>query len=132
MSSPSVLHIGCGVGGQTLHLAELTAGSIVVVDWHTPWIDRLRRTVAVRGLSHRVRPMVGDMAALGLHLESFDLIWSEGALYTIGIANALRICRSLLRPGGHLAFTDAFWRKADPPAEMRAHLYQVRRSHHIV
>ena len=27
--SPAVLDLGCGVGGQTLHLAELTSGSIV-------------------------------------------------------------------------------------------------------
>jgi SAM-dependent methyltransferase len=119
-SSLSVLDLGCGVGGQTLHLAELTTGTIVAVDRHAPWIERMGRTVAERGLTSRIRPMVGDMAALGLPLESFDLIWAEGVLYNIGIAKALRICRSLLRPSGHLAFTDAVWRKADPPAEVRA------------
>ena len=34
--SPVVLDLGCGVGGQTFHLAELTSGSIVALDSHTP------------------------------------------------------------------------------------------------
>jgi SAM-dependent methyltransferase len=119
-SSPAVLDLGCGVGGQTLHLAELTSGSIVALDSHAPSIERLRSTIAERGLSQCVRPVVGDMAHPGLPSESFDLIWSEGALYNIGIGNALRICHGLLRPGGYLAFTEAVWRKKDPPAEVKA------------
>jgi SAM-dependent methyltransferase len=119
-TSPVILDLGCGVGGQTLHLAELTAGSIVAVDSRAPWIDRLARTVAQRGLSHRIEPMVADMARLPFAPESFDLIWSEGALYNIGIENALGLCRPLLRCGGYLAFTDAVWRKENPPPEVKA------------
>jgi len=51
--SPAVLDLGCGVGGQTLHLAELTSGSIVAIDSHAPSIERLRATVAERGLADR-------------------------------------------------------------------------------
>lgn len=117
--SPAVLDLGCGVGGQTLHLAELTSGSIVAVDSHGPSIERLRATVAARGLDGHVRPVVGDMARPGLPSESFDLVWSEGALYNVGIANALRVCLALLRPGGYLAFTDAVWRREDPPPAVK-------------
>jgi SAM-dependent methyltransferase len=117
--SPVVLDLGCGVGGQTLHLADLTSGSIVALDSHAPGIERLRATVAVRGLAERIQPMVADMAEPGLPPASFDLVWSEGALYNIGIENALRICQGLLRPGGYLAFTDAVWRKDNPPSEVK-------------
>ena len=117
--TPVIVDLGCGVGGQTLHLAELTAGSIVAVDSHVPSIERLKATLAARGLSHRVHAQVGDMAHLELPPESCDLVWSEGALYNIGIENALRICRGLLRPGGFLAFTDAVWRREDPPPEVK-------------
>jgi len=116
----AVVDLGCGTGAQTLHLAELTSGSIVALDSHAPSIERLRSTVAERGLSGRVRPVGGDMAHLELPLESFDLVWSEGALHNLGIENALRICRGLVRPGGHLAFTGAVWRKKDPPPEVKA------------
>lgn len=118
--APAILDLGCGVGGQTLLLAELTAGSIVAIDCHAPSIARLQTTLAAQGLSQRVQARVGDMAHPELPPESFDLIWSEGALYNIGIAHALRICHGLLRPVGYLAFTDAVWRKPDPPAEVRA------------
>lgn len=81
--SPAVLDLGCGVGGQTLHLAELTSGSIVTVDSHAPFIDRLGQTLAERRLSHRVRPVVADMAYPFFSAESFELIWSEGALFAV-------------------------------------------------
>jgi SAM-dependent methyltransferase len=117
---PAILDLGCGVGGQTLQLAELTSGTIVAVDSHAPSIDRLTATVARRGLEHRIRPVVADMSDLRLPPAGFDLIWSEGALYSIGIPEALRVCHGLLRPGGHLAFTDAIWRLAEPPPPVRA------------
>lgn len=119
--APAVLDVGCGVGGQTLHLAGLLPGSVITaIDNHAPSIERLQATVAEHGLSDRVRPVVGDMAQPGISPERFDLIWSEGALYNIGIENALRLCHGQLRPGGYLAFTDAVWRKEDPPPEVKA------------
>lgn len=116
---PAILDLGCGVGVQTFHLAELTRGSIVAVDNHEPNIERLRAAVEERGLAERVSPVVGDMAKPGLPSASFDLIWSEGALYNIGIENALHVCRDLLRPGGYVAFTEAVWRKENPPPEVK-------------
>ncbi|NLZ14169.1 MAG: class I SAM-dependent methyltransferase [Thermotogaceae bacterium] len=118
--SPAILDLGCGVGGQTLLLAELTSGSIVALDNHAPSIERLQRTIAERGLSQRVKALVGDMADPKQPPESFDLIWSEGALYSIGLSTALRVCYELLKAGGYLAFTDAIWRKENPPPAMKA------------
>jgi len=118
---PAVLDLGCGAGGQTLHLAELLPGALITaIDSHAPSIERLKATVAERGIAERVRPLVGDMTHPGRPPDCLDLIWSEGALYNIGIENALRICHGLLRPGGYLAFTDAVWRKENPPAEVKA------------
>jgi SAM-dependent methyltransferase len=118
--SPRVLDLGCGAGAQTLHLADLTSGSIVAIDSHAPSIERLQATITEHGLAHRVQALVGDMAHPNEAPGSFDLIWSEGALYNIGIESALRVCQNLLRPGGYLAFTDAVWRKENPPPEVKA------------
>ncbi|MBL8923094.1 MAG: class I SAM-dependent methyltransferase [Myxococcaceae bacterium] len=120
-TEPRVLDLGCGVGGQTLHLAELLPGAhLTALDSHAPSIERLRTTVAARGLEGRVRPLVGDMARSGLPAGHFDLLWSEGALYNLGLENALGVCHGLLRPGGTVAFTDAVWRKEGAPPEVRA------------
>jgi len=119
--SPTILDLGCGGGAQTLHLAELLPfASIVAVDRHAPSIERLQGAIGRRGLAQRVRAVVGDMACAPQPCGAFDLVWSEGALYNIGLRKALRICHDLLRPGGSLAFTDAVWRREDPPAEVRA------------
>jgi SAM-dependent methyltransferase len=119
--SPRILDLGCGVGEQTLQLAELVeTASIMAVDSHPPSIERLRQEMRERGLADRISANVGDMARLELEPESFDLVWSEGALYSIGLEAALRVCHGLLRPGGYLAFTDPVWRMDDPPPEVKA------------
>jgi SAM-dependent methyltransferase len=117
-SSPHVLDLGSGGGAQTLHLASLLGGSILAIDSHPPLVARLRATVEERGLLGRIEARVGDMSSLDLPSETFDLVWSEGALYNLGLRTALSICAGLLRPGGYLAFTEPVWRTPDPPNEV--------------
>lgn len=118
--APRVLDLGSGTGAQTLHLAALTEGEIVAVDSHAPSIARLGETLGERGLAPRVRALVADMTELPFERASFDLVWSEGALYNLGLERALPLCHGLLRPGGYLAFTDAVWLSDAPPPEVRA------------
>ncbi len=112
---PQVLDLGCGVGTQSLYVAELTGGTVTAVDTEPVLLERFKRRVEELGLSDRIRPVLGDMADLGMPDESVDLVWSEGALYNLGIERALGVCRHLLRPGGYLAFTEAVWTKSNPP-----------------
>ena len=76
-SDPKILDLGCGVGAQTMHLAEFTSGIITAVDIHAPSIEHLKARVAELGLSKRVIPMAAEMTDTGLPPESFDLVWSE-------------------------------------------------------
>ena len=91
----------------------------MAVDSHAPSIDRLKSAVAERGLAHRVSPIVADMSDSGQPSGGFDIVWSEGALYSIGLRAALGLCHGLLRLGGYLAFTDAIWRREDPPPAVK-------------
>jgi len=114
-----ILDIGCGTGAQTLDLAGATPASIVAVDNHPPFIARLAGRVAELGLGGRITPEVGDMNDLKFPDGSFDVLWSEGAIFVIGFAKGLAAWRRLLPPGGHLVVSDFCWLCDDPPAEMR-------------
>jgi SAM-dependent methyltransferase len=117
--SPAILDMGCGAGATTLHLAGLSPGVIVALDNHAPFVRRLSRAVTEHALSDRIRPLIGDMGRPPFARGSFDLVHCEGALYFIGVERGLRLWRDMLKPHGHITFTEAVWRKADPPAELR-------------
>lgn len=111
--SATALDLGCGTGGQTRTLAELHHGPVVAIDIMQPFLKRLRLSARKDGLA--IRPVCMSMDRMGVADKSFDLIWSEGALYSIGFDNAASICRGLLKPGGYLAATELVWLTGDPP-----------------
>ena len=47
--------------------------------------------------------------------NTFDVIWSEGALYFMGFQNGLKKCNQLLRENGYLVVTEAVYLLPDPP-----------------
>jgi cyclopropane fatty-acyl-phospholipid synthase-like methyltransferase len=113
----TILDIGCGNGAQTIQLAKQTNGTIVAVDNHQPFLDELQRRAEAEGLSKKIKVCLKDMCALGMDKGTFDLIWSEGALYIMGFGKGLAVCHNLLRPGGLLAVSELSWFRPDPPAE---------------
>ena len=114
-----ILDLGCGNGGQTVALARHTEGSILAVDNHPPFLEELRRRAEAAGVSGRIQVLARDMRALEMGEDSFDLIWSEGALYIMGFREGLVACHSLLAPGGELAVSELCWLRSDPPADCR-------------
>jgi SAM-dependent methyltransferase len=115
-----VLDVGCGTGAQTLVLATHCAASFVAVDSHPPFIEELRQRARALGVAGRIEARVGDMRQLEFPDASFDVIWSEGAIYVVGFEEGLRSWRRLLAPGGHVAVTEACWLRPDPPPECAA------------
>lgn len=114
-AQPRILDIGCGPGMQTRQLARLSSGPIYAVDvtWH--FLRDQQRLAAAGGLSARIHPIRMSMFDLGFPPASFDLIWSEGAIYIRGFAEGLRACRPLLKEGGYVAVTELSWLRPDPP-----------------
>ena len=115
-SDTRVLDLGCGTGAQTLALARSSPAHILAIDNHPAFVDVLNHEIHRAGLADRVEARVGDMRRLDFEAESFDLIWCEGAIYNVGVEAGLHGWRRLLRRGGHVAFTEACWRKPNPPA----------------
>lgn len=115
-----VLDIGCGTGLQTRVLAQHTPAGIVAIDSHPPFVTELNRAAQALGIAGRVEGRVADMHRLDFAPASFDLIWCEGAIYVIGFEAGLRAWRPLLRPGGHLAVTEACWTRPKAPPDCAA------------
>ncbi len=117
-ATPHILDLGCGPGGQTITLARNSDALITAVDTRQEFLDELCRRAAQAGVSERIHPVQASM--MDLHFdESFDAIWSEGAIYIMGFEQGLRAWRSLLKPGGYIAVTELSWLKPDPPQEVR-------------
>jgi SAM-dependent methyltransferase len=115
-----VLDLGCGTGAQAFELARCSAADIVCLDLHAPFVAELNAKAAELGLAHRVRAQAGDMGRLDFPPESFDAIWSEGAIYNIGFDRGLAEWRGLLKPGGWLAVSELCWLTPAPPDECAA------------
>lgn len=120
-ADPQVLDIGCGPGRQTLVVARVTGGRVDALDAHRPYLDRLEATIGQAGLGRRVTVHEASMFDLDdFAPESYDLIWSEGAIYIIGFADGLRRWRKWLKPGGVIAVTECTWLTDTPPAAAAA------------
>lgn len=119
LEHPAILDIGCGPGAQTLELARLSNGHITAIDTHTPFLDHLRQRAQEAGVGDRIHPQPISMMELPFPDHTFDVIWSEGAIYIIGVEEGLRQWRRCLKPGGYLVFSELVWLQPDPPAPVR-------------
>lgn len=115
-----VVDAGCGSGRQTLVLAAELHKRVHAVDTYAPFLDHVNRRAQIAGLAHLVQTHCMDMAAIPQVFPRIDLLWSEGAAYTIGFANALETWRPAIFPGGYLALSELTWLVDSPPPKARA------------
>jgi SAM-dependent methyltransferase len=116
---PLTLDLACGPGAAALLLAQTRGGRVVGLDLHASFLQELRERALREGQGSRVFGVHANMEALPFAPGSFDLVWCEGGLYNIGFRRGLEICRDVLKPGGHLAATEAVWLESDPAHEVR-------------
>jgi ubiquinone/menaquinone biosynthesis C-methylase UbiE len=114
---PRILDIGCGSGAQTIELARATSGEIVAVDIRQRFLDELTEHARDAGVLPQITTVNASMFDMQFPAESFDLIWSEGAIYIAGFAAGLSAWRRFLKPGGWLAVSELSWLVPNPPAE---------------
>lgn len=101
------LEIGCGSGLITMELAGKMK-SIAATDSSAGMLGALREKIAGPAPA-RIMPMLADLTrdASPLAGRTFDLVYSSMTLHHIkDTAGLLRICHTLLNPGGFLAVAD--------------------------
>lgn len=111
-SAPAILDIGCGPGMQTLDLARAARdAAITAVDTHPQFLAELERRAEAAGLADRIVTRKASMTALPFSDASFDTVWSEGAIYLMGVGEGLMAWKRLLKPQGYVAVTEPCWLK---------------------
>jgi ubiquinone/menaquinone biosynthesis C-methylase UbiE len=93
--SPRILDVGCGPGMQTVELLRRSTGKVVALDVLPQMIERARANAESAGFSSRLETIVADMKEMAFPASSFDVIWSEGAIYNMGFEAGLRKFREL-------------------------------------
>ena len=116
-SSPRILDVGCGPGMQTIELLRLSGGTVVALDLLPQMLERLQAEADVAGVSDRLVTLEQDMQEMTFPSSSFDVIWSEGAIYLLGFETGLNKFKGFVKPGGYLAISEVVWLKPNPPAE---------------
>jgi serine/threonine-protein kinase HipA len=112
--------MGCGSGAAGIVLAE-NGIQVRGVDIHLPFLHAFEKRAADAGVSDRVETLCASMLDTGWPEISLDLIWSEGAVFTVGFDAALTEFGRLLKSGGVAVISEATWFQAPSqvPAEVR-------------
>ena len=113
-----VADLACGTGGQTMVLARNITGNIIGVDIYPAFINIFNDNAKKLNLQNRVNGIVGAMEDLSFQKEEFDLIWSEGAIDSIGFEKGLAHWNGFLKKNGYVAVTCPSWLTYERPAKI--------------
>lgn len=116
-----IADIGCGTGASALTLAQHTMAHITAVDLYPAFLQKLDERARSLGVSDRITTVEASMDTLPFSPSSFDVIWSEGAIYQMGFRKGLDDWSSFLKPHGYMAISEISWLTDERPAEIEAH-----------
>ena len=119
MVKPRILDIGCGSGVPTMELAKLSDGEIIGIDIDQESLDRLSRKIEQEGLNNRVKALKCSLLDIKFPDNSFDIIWAEGSITSLGVEKSLRGWNRILKPKGFIVIHDEikhFFKKRDKVA----------------
>ncbi len=106
LAEPRILDIGCGSGVPTIELAKLSKGEIIGIDIDQSCLNKLMRKIKEEALTNRVKIIKCSLFNINFPDESFDILWAEGVITTIGFERGLKEWRRLLKPDGFLVVHD--------------------------
>ncbi|MHC6527971.1 MerR family transcriptional regulator [Vibrio proteolyticus] len=119
IESGSVLEIGCGKGITTELLATQSPFKVTALDNDDYNLSCLKERLRHSDGLHLVQSVCASMTDLPFSDVQFDVIWSEGSAYIMGIEKALRHWQPVLKEQGYLVISDLVWRINSPDAEVR-------------
>ena len=106
-----VLDMACGKAGPATLLASAFGCSVVGVERSPEFAATARERVGAAGLAERVEIVEGDAAAFPIEAGSYDAALCLGATFVWnGFEGTLATLAAAVRPGGHVAIGEPFWR----------------------
>jgi trans-aconitate methyltransferase len=114
-----IVDAGCGTGRQTLVLAEELGTLIHAVDTSEVFLNDLVRHARTANVGHLVQVHCMDMKDVPEVFPAIDVLWSEGAAYNIGFANALVTWARTMVPAGFVVVSELSWLKEQVPDAVR-------------
>ena len=121
----TIVDAGSGTGRQTIALARELGIMVHAVDSHGPFLEDLRRRATEAGVGRLVETHQMDMADIPSVFQGIDLLWSEGAAYSIGFENALRTWAPTMKAGGFIVASELTLLADDPPERVKEFLARV-------
>ena len=114
--SRALLDVGTGSGILALAAARVGYDRVEAFDFDPEAVVVARRNARDNGLSRQVKPRVGDVAALRVPAERFDVVCAN--LTADLLARHARKLRGQVRPGGHLVLAGILAEEFDAVVEV--------------
>jgi SAM-dependent methyltransferase len=112
-----VLDLGCGLGGSVRYLAYRYGCRGLGIDISRERMIQAESLTRLAGLQHLVNFQFGDMTAIHLPPDQFDVLWGQGSWGHLSDKQAfLERWTPYLKDGGRVAMEDAC-RRLPPPGE---------------
>ncbi|PSB53178.1 class I SAM-dependent methyltransferase [Chamaesiphon polymorphus] len=110
-----IVDAGCGTGRQTMVLAQELSTLVNAVDAHEPFLTDLSGYAKSAGIDRFIQTHCLDMQQIPSVFPQIDLLWSEGAAYNIGFANALTTWAAAIAKNGFAVVSELSWLKEQIP-----------------
>jgi len=120
-----ILDVGCGIGAPAVRIAKRHGCEVTGVNISREQVRQGRQMIDESWMSERVKIARGDARALDFPDSSFDAIVCLEAAGDICVSDPdkhrfVRELHRLLRPGGHVGFSDLALHTCPPPQDERA------------
>jgi DNA-binding transcriptional MerR regulator/ubiquinone/menaquinone biosynthesis C-methylase UbiE len=119
LSSGEMLEVGCGKGLTTTLLAKHSTFNITALDNDEYNLSCVEDKLNSASLAHRVATICASMTAMPFTQGQFNVIWSEGSAYIMGVLQALKSWKAFLKSNGYLVISDLVWLTDTPDIQAR-------------
>ncbi len=124
--SLKIADIGCGTGSSTLTLLHellplqaIADVQITAVDFLEDFLQSLQDRAQKEGVEKHISSLCTGMENLPFTSEEFDILWSEGAIYSMGFAAGVKAWRPFLKENGVLVASEITWLTASRPQKIQ-------------